>query len=113
MPACLMALGMASEGAVVKRAGACAASAQPMIFAIGGMLYLSRAARETRRRAAAPSDIGDELGAVTVPLASAKAGLTARSLVSLSFEHSSSTSTTLSGLPRPPETVTGTISSLK
>lgn len=79
MPACLRALGIAREGAVVNLLGALAASPQPRIWAMGLMFSSFSFASETRTTAAAPSLRGDELGAVTVPVPGMKAGLMALS----------------------------------
>ena len=61
---------MASAGAVVNLDGALAASPQPRILAIGLRLYFFRADSETSRTAEAPSERGEALGAVTVPVLS-------------------------------------------
>ena len=66
----------------MKRAGACSASPQPRILAIKVKLYFLAASAETRTRAEAPSDKGEEFGAVTVPFLGWKAGRTARSFSS-------------------------------
>ena len=68
--ACESALGMASEGAVVNFDGAWAASPQPRIRAKGVREWDSKNASDTMRRAEAPSERGDALGAVTVPVPS-------------------------------------------
>ncbi len=60
---------MALEGAVVKRSGSCAASPHPTTLAMGVNPYCFSAASETRTSAAAPSERGEEFGAVTVPFA--------------------------------------------
>lgn len=83
MPACLRALGMARAGAVVNLEGFCAASPQPRILAMGFRLCSLRAASETRTRAAAPSDSGEALAAVTVPSLGLKEGRRVRVLDSL------------------------------
>lgn len=74
MPACLRALGTARAGAVVNFEGFCAASPQPRILAMGVRLCAFRAASETSTRAAAPSDRGEALAAVTVPSLGLKTG---------------------------------------
>ena len=76
MLACLRALGIAREGAVVNLDGFCAASPQPRIRARGTRLCDFKKDSDTTSTAAAPSERGDALGAVTVPDPSViKAGL--------------------------------------
>ena len=106
---------MASAGAVVNFEGCCAASPQPRIFAKGFRLLDFRKGSETRTRAAAPSERGDALGAVTVPEPSViKAGRIPLNFSSLrGMETFSSLSTTVGGLPLGPGISTGQISSLK
>lgn len=83
MPACLRALGIASAGAVVNLEGFCSASPQPRILAMGVRLCFLRAASDTRTRAAAPSERGEALAAVTVPSLGLKEGRRVRVLDSL------------------------------
>ena len=84
MWACFKAFGIAKDGAVVKWAGSWAASPQPLILAIGFNPNSSTFSLEANTRAAAPSLIVEEFGAVTVPSVT-KAGLTALNLASLSY----------------------------
>ena len=58
---------MAKAGDVVNFAGACAASDQPHIFAIGLRFRFLTADSDARTTAAAPSDMGDAFAAVIVP----------------------------------------------
>lgn len=73
-PSRASSLRAAGTGAVVKSPGACAWLACPMIRARTGKFSFSAVAWLARTSAAAPSDIDDELAAVTVP-SSRKAGL--------------------------------------
>ena len=69
------------------------------------------ASSEARTTAAAPSERGEALGAVTVPPLGMKAGFMLFSFSSLrGMSVFSSLSTVVSGLPRAPAMVTGAIS---
>ena len=86
IPACFNAMGMASEGEVVNLIGFWAASPQPRILAKGVRLYFSMAVVETRTTAAAPSESGEALGAVIVPVW-VNAGRTVLNFSTLSYRN--------------------------
>jgi hypothetical protein len=58
---------MARAGAVVNLEGFCSASPQPRILPMGFRPYFLTAASDARTSAAAPSERGEALAAVTVP----------------------------------------------
>ena len=102
---------MAIAGEVVNLLGCWAASAQPLITAMGFRWYFLTASSEARITAAAPSESGDALGAVTVPVLGMNAGLMLFSFSMFSGRSVfSSLSTMVSGLPRAPGMVMGAIS---
>src|ERR1700761_5284322 len=110
--ACFNAFGIARDGAVVNFDGCFSASPHPRIFAIGFRLCDFRTDSETRTSAAAPSESGEALAAVTVPPCGLNAGFSVFILSSLKFLGSSSCSTVMLGFPLPCATSTGTISCL-
>ena len=103
-----MSLAVASVGAVVNHAGSCACTAAPATVASG--LSPRRAASATliATSAAAPSEIDEELAAVTVP-SFAKAGFIFGMRARSARNGSSSWSTSVS--PERLLTASGTISS--
>jgi hypothetical protein len=102
---------MAKTGAVVNHSGAWAKPLWATIRASGSRPFSSAAAALVMTRAAAPSEMEDELAAVTVPPSRRKAGRISGILSSSQRNGSSSLSTRVS--VRRVRTRTGTISSSK
>lgn len=65
--------------------GACAASPQPVILARGVRFSSLSLEGETRTSADAPSEMGDALAAVTVPVLGMKTGRTVLSLSAFNY----------------------------
>mmetsp|Transcript_13444 Transcript_13444/g.34294 ORF Transcript_13444/g.34294 Transcript_13444/m.34294 type:complete len:202 (+) Transcript_13444:281-886(+) len=110
-PARARATGVAAAGATVNSTGGSSASPNPFTSASGTLPSSAALLALISTNAAAPSLIDDALTAVIVPVFE-KAGFSVATLLGSSLRGSSSCATTVSGLPRAPLMVMGSISSL-